>query len=371
LEQGTEVLNWGSQECLGPFASNRPELAREVRRRFGKHPMGNEIPVQESRARLEHIAKNLVAGARLKGELARWLMQTTEWDLFITVFAECHRGGHVLWPEPGNRETAVPSDALAEVYQAVDRAVGHVLDGVDLETTTVIVMSVHGMRANFTQEHFLHSLMERVNATFENEKMPIASAPDGKKNPIRMLREALPAQLQYRIATAVPAGVRDWVVKRAYSVVGQTPGFALPGSGEGYLRYNLVGREAAGVLPPGSERFQRYEGWLQKAFCAFKDVATDTPIVKEIVSTAKLYPGPRSELLPDLVIMWNDLLPSSEIYSDGWGRFSGKLTTGRTGEHQAKGFAIVTGNKRRLEGAPPLEHIVDFAAFTRHLVMNL
>jgi len=98
LGHGVEVINWGSQECLGPFSSNHPELAREVRRRFGKHPMGNEIPVQESTARLGLSSKNLVGGARRKSELSRWLMNTTDWDLFITVFAECHRGGHTLWP---------------------------------------------------------------------------------------------------------------------------------------------------------------------------------------------------------------------------------------------------------------------------------
>lgn len=371
LGQGLEVLNWGSQECLGPFSSNRAELAREIRRRFGKHPMGNEIPVQESRARLEQISNNLVAGARRKSELSRWLMQTTDWDLFVTVFAECHRGGHILWPEPEDRESAVPANALTEVYHAVDEAVGHVLDGADLETTTVVVFSVHGMRANFTQEHFVLPLMEQVNNTFAGELTQ--AQPAGKKNSMRMLREALPPQFQYAVARAVPAGVRDWVVKRAYCgglESRRTPGFAIPGSGEGYLRYNLVDRESAGALEVGSDEFDRYQQTLKETLMAFKDAATDTPIVRDIVSPATLYPGPRRHLLPDLVILWNELLPVPEIYSASSGHLTGKLTTGRTGEHQPKGFAIVTGNKRRLEGAPRLEHIVDFATFTRHLLVS-
>lgn len=373
LGQGVEVLNWGSQECLGPFSSNRPELAREIRRRFGKHPMGSEIPVQESTARLELNSKNLVSGAGLKSELSRWLMQSTEWELFVTVFAECHRGGHTLWPESGNCKSVVPANALMEVYQAVDQAVGHVLDGADMETTTVVVLSVHGMRANFTQEHFVLPLMEQVNSAFAGESISNAAPPSGKKNPMRMLREAVPAEFQYAVAKAVPAGVRDWVVKRTYCGgvdSRHTPGFALPGSGEGYLRYNLVGRETVGALEPGSEQFQRYQDTLKKTVMAFKDATTDAPIVRDIVSPATLYPGPRSNLLPDLVILWNELFPAPEIYADNGSRLTGKLTTGRTGEHQPNGFAIVTGNKRRLEGAPPLKHIVDFAEFTRHLLMN-
>lgn len=373
LGQGVEILNWGSQECLGPFSSNRPELAREVRKRFGKHPMGNEIPVQESTARLELSSRNLVSGAQRKSELSRWLMNNADWDLFITVFAECHRGGHILWPESGEGKSNVPPNALTEVYQAVDEAVGHVLDGADMETTTIIVLSVHGMRANFTQEHFVLSLMEHVNSAFAGEKISNAAPPSGRKNPMRMLREALPAEFQYSVAKAVPAGVRDWVVRRTYCGgfdPRHTPGFALPGSGEGYLRFNLVGREGVGALEPGSEEFKRYQETLKKTFMAFKDATTDTPIVKDIVSPATLYPGPRSKLLPDMVVLWNELFPAPEIYADNGSRLTGKLTTGRTGEHQPNGFAIVTGNKRRLEGAPPLEHIVDFAAFTRHLLIN-
>ena len=174
---------------------------------------------------------------------------------------------------------------------------------------------------------------------------------------MRMLREALPAQLQYMVAKAVPAGVRDWVVRRAYCGSldsRQTLGFALPGSGEGYLRYNLVGREAGGALHLDSERYQRYQNWLKENVFAFKDAATNTPIVRDIVFPAALYPGPRSGYLPDLIILWNDLLPAPEICSDSLGRLTGRLTTGRTGEHRPDGFVIVAGDKRRVEQAPPL-----------------
>jgi predicted AlkP superfamily phosphohydrolase/phosphomutase len=152
LEHGVEVINWGDHDLLGPYESNRPGLAREIRRRFGKPTMGHEVPVLKTRAQLERVRKDLVNSARRKGELSRWLLETTEWDFFLTVFGECHRGGHILWPEPVSGLTAVPPDGLLEVYQEVDQAVGHVLDGVDLSTTTVIVFSLHGMGVNLRQE---------------------------------------------------------------------------------------------------------------------------------------------------------------------------------------------------------------------------
>ena len=40
LKDGIEVSNWGVHNPFCPYAANRPEMARDIRRRFGKHPMG-------------------------------------------------------------------------------------------------------------------------------------------------------------------------------------------------------------------------------------------------------------------------------------------------------------------------------------------
>jgi predicted AlkP superfamily phosphohydrolase/phosphomutase len=370
LQRGVEVLNWGSQECLGAFQSNRPDLARAIRHRFGRHPMGEDVPVEEPPARLERLRGKLVAGARLKGELSRWLLETTDWDLFITVFAECHRGGHTLWPQRSAAGTGVPPDTLLDVYRAVDHAVGHVLDGVDPKTTTAVVFSVHGMRANYTQEHFVLPVLERLNARYQGKRAPEQPPPASGFNPVRALRTLLPARLQSVVAKALPDAVRDWVVRRAFcggldwSV---TPGFAIVASCEGYLRYNLAGRESDGMLEPNGEAFHRYERWLRDSFLALEDASTGKRVVKDVVSCADLYPGPRCRYLPDLVVLWDEVLPTTEIRSEELGRFEGRLTTGRTGDHQPGGFAAVLGSP---PGAPPLEHIVDFAGFVRHLLLQ-
>ena len=260
LDGGIEVLNWGAQERLGDFESNRPELEREIKRRFGLHPMGQDVPVEEPPERHEQLRKDLIAGARIKGELSRWLMERTEWDLFLTVFAECHRGGHVLWPAPGRGEEDEAMRPLLDVYRAVDDAVGHVREGLDAERTTLVVFSVHGMRANDTQEHFVPPVMERINALYRGESGPAEPPPTSGFNPMRALRAAVPAGLQKTLAKNLPDAVRDWVVRRSYCGGldwEKTPGFALLSSGEGYLRYNLAGRgirRLARAQQPGIRR---------------------------------------------------------------------------------------------------------------------
>ena len=91
--------------------------------------------------------------------------------------------------------------------------------------------------------------------------MSYGKVPVKKRGFMRTLRESLPARLQYMIARAVPFGVRDWVVERAYDGGidwDRTLGFVLLSGGESYIRYNLAGREAKGVLERESEQQTLY-----------------------------------------------------------------------------------------------------------------
>jgi hypothetical protein len=122
------------------------------------------------------------------------------------------------------------------------------------------------------------------------------------------------------------------------------------------------------MLEKGGELHQRYEKWLKESFFALKVVGTDAPLVKDIVSPTDLYPGPQGDHLPDLVILWNDLEPATQIYSDRLGRFAGRLGTGRTGNHRPDGFVVLAGDPRPADQESPLQHIVKLAPFVRNLL---
>ena len=162
LSWGMEIINWGSHDELGPFRTQPGSLKAEVRRRFGSHPMGPEIPVRKTPAQLEAIRRNLVAGAQRKAELTLWMLERGPWDFFLTVFGETHRGGHLLWPESETEGEG----ALLDVYRAVDRAVGEVFDVLKQRFATVMIFALHGMGRNTSQEHFMPKIMDRVNRRF-------------------------------------------------------------------------------------------------------------------------------------------------------------------------------------------------------------
>jgi predicted AlkP superfamily phosphohydrolase/phosphomutase len=365
LERGTEIINWGSHDELGPFRTRPASLRSEIIRRFGRHPMGSEIPVRKTAAQLEEIRRNLVAGAARKAEVTTWVLEREPWDFFLAVFGETHRGGHLLWPE----SEAEGEDALLDVYRAVDRAVGVVLDAMRGRFDTVVLFALHGMGRNTSQEHFMPRIMDRANARFHPRPgtADVPGAPvhaGGQRSLVRVLRERVPAGLQNAIARAVPVAVRDAVVSRQVSAGhdwARTPGLALLADLNGYLRWNLRGREARGILEPDGPEHRRYVERLVGALEGLR-MAGEAALVRDVRCSKDDYPGPRSAHLPDAIVRWAGAAPVSKVRSAALGELVAEPGTGRGGNHRFEGFCVIIDERgtRTAPGDGPA-HIADLA----------
>src|SRR5262249_55638088 len=221
------------------FSVQPKELEGQLRRAFGARTMRPEIPVPKSAAQRRRLRDEVIASAARKGACTKWLVGRQDWDLFITVFGETHRAGHLFWPAPGNGESATDDlgSALLECYQAVDRAIGDVMaTGVDANTV-LIVFSVHSMGPNHSQEHFMRPLIDRINERFELSGIKRVPPTRRSRGVMHVLRERLPARLQHAIGRAVPLRWRDAVVSRAVTSGydwPRTPGIAILASETGF-----------------------------------------------------------------------------------------------------------------------------------------
>jgi predicted AlkP superfamily phosphohydrolase/phosphomutase len=353
LDAGIEVTNFGCHDSLAEVESNQRGLARDIVDRFGTHPMRCEIPVDRGVRELRRIRDDLVSGARLKGEVSRWLLDARRSDFFITVFGECHRAGHILWPDGLRSQTLPPADSVLDVYRAVDQSLGLMLDAIDLSETTVMLFSLHGMGANDSKNYFIQDLMDRVNVRFaEHEPQLFGSARPRQHSIVRGLREVAPAALQNLIASSVPSAVRDAVVDRSYTAGhdwAHTPAIGVLADWSAYIRFNLRGRERDGMLDDESRR--RYEDWLRSCFMSLRDAATGESLVDEIHFTNQDSTGARRSLLPDAIVTWTPIEPPARIDSHLIGNLIGQLRNGRRGNHRADGFLITMG--------PGFEHGTD------------
>lgn len=362
---GTEVTNWGSQSYLGMKSSN-PKLLQEIKKRFGNHPMGHDVLLKKTPKKLESIFQETLEGVRTRGQLLRYMLAQTDWKLFLGAFTECHRAGHIFWPYDDN------DTKLLTIFQAIDDEIGKLLDLINLENTTVVIFSLHGMGPNYTQMHFLPQIMDRINEEFVYKKLGLNKAQPQQKSLFRILRENLPTELQYIIAQRTSDAVRDKVVEKQYIGAkdwGNTLGFLIPSGSEGYIRLNLKGREKFGCLELDSEQYHQYRNFVVDCFKSLKLASTGETIVKRVMFADEVYPGSCSDLLPDIIVNWKELEPAEELDSEILGKMKAQLETGRGGNHRDGSFAIVAGASKPSEQIP-LNKISDFANFTKTLIKN-
>ncbi len=149
-------------------------------------------------------------------------------------------------------------------------------------------------------------------------------------------------------------GATEWASTRA---------FAHPADNQGYVRFNIEGRERDGIVAPGEVDALVEE--IAVGLATFSD-PDGAPAVAEVVRIAERYPGDRSERLPDLAVRWLQR-PATSLTGVRSPRF-GEVTrrgsgSGRSGNH-TPGDAwalVVPGASSAREPTRPAR-LVDVAA---------
>ncbi|NUT01515.1 MAG: hypothetical protein HOP96_11120, partial [Sphingomonas sp.] len=301
-----QITNW-SYQSSGNAKSSDPEVLKEIQRRFGKRPIGPEVPVPKTERQCRAIRDQLIAAVRAKADATLHLMQRP-WGLFVTGWYEAHRAGHNLWPVEGDFASEAAPDAMLAVYEETDRQLGRVLAEIERSgvPTSLLLFSLHGMEPNRAQDHFLIEILRRLNRLYLGRSAGRSDRPKAF-NAMSFLRAALPPTLQYRTASLLGEDVQDWVVNRAL-VAGrdwaETPSVPVLSGGEGLIRLNVKGREVPGFFEPGSAEMSDYVDWLRDRLSAIRVSETGERLIKAITLTDDRYTGPRRHFLPDLVIEW-------------------------------------------------------------------
>jgi hypothetical protein len=162
-------------------------------------------------------------------------------------------------------------------------------------------------------------------------------------------RKLLPDALRHRLAQRVDTASVDWARTRA---------FCLPTDLEGYIRVNLRGREPQGSVAPGEE-YRRVLDQLTAALEALTLTESGRGAVRAVLRTDDLYPGPRRDYLPDLIVLWAEGAPFPALSSPAVGTVAGTSPDGRPGTHVPPGYLIRAGKGAGSLGG--LRHISEIA----------
>ena len=401
---GWQILGWGAHSPRCPSHSDPEGLLEELVAKYGTHPTYKKDDVHSmgDAAAMARLKAGLLTGIERRVAICKDLLQREPWDLFLTYFSELHSAQHYFWhlsqrDHPLYEAFALPGeDPLLDVFKAVDAAVGALLDAVP-SGATVVVFSDHGMESNTTDVPslvFLPELLYRLafpgktglaNGRAGTTPPPLIRPREDRswrsslyglktdRNPLtRWMRQNLPtAWFHYAIEKRLgmngvplcpddcPLGAQPpmwyapaWRQMRA---------FALPSFSEGYVRLNVRGREAAGIVPP--EAYGTVCDEVAAELRRLINARTGEPMVRDVARTRADAFHPR---LPDerpadadLIVMWTSR-PADVVDHPRAGRI-GPVPFKRSGSHVHRGFFMARGTGIPAARRLPEAHALDLA----------
>ncbi|HEV3469780.1 MAG TPA: alkaline phosphatase family protein [Pyrinomonadaceae bacterium] len=355
LSQGFEISEWGAHDVLeGRTEFGPADLSELLTKEFAPHPLSLDrldAAGPEDREALQRVRRGCAEGARLRGELGARLLGERRPQLAVVVFPEIHHAAHYLWhgvgPEHGfygggaRRGSQGFEGALAEVCREVDAAVARLVEAAG-PGAAVLVFSLHGMRPTRGIPNFLGPLLcERGFARLAGWRSlswrgravsALAAAKRLAPAPLKKLYyKSLPQTATQRLARPTMMPAYDWSRTRA---------FALPTDQHGWVRVNLKGREAEGVVPAAE-----YESVCAEVEGTLRGLLTrdGRRVVRDVLRTAGGVGEALGSLLPDLVVHWDDAAFDTPLRLRG-ARLEAPPTGMKfTGQHAPEGFCVARG----------------------------
>jgi predicted AlkP superfamily phosphohydrolase/phosphomutase len=350
---GAQLANWGAHATHTRRSSHPDSLLADIRSRFGDFPVQECDAVDTTPRALVRLRQQVLEGVRLHGRVFRWLMQHMEWHEFFAVFSAPHCIGHHCWhgldvshPRHDEARQHGFSNAIEEVYRAIDHEIGEMLKMVGLETR-VMVFAAHGMGPLCHGSWNLQQILDLLGHGHPAGRgVPTRARWEGTRNFLRTLRVAMPGAMQFKVADLLPRAIHDELLFRLNAGRRRWEGcraFAVPNNDSvGAIRINVKGRDKNGIVEPGEEYRQ-----LCKQIAADLQELTDpvsgNPIVSRITMTQKQFHGPFLDGLPDLTVLWNQSFRWSSVHSSSLGSLTIPVQDRRTGSHRPDGFLLVAG----------------------------
>ncbi|MDX6750772.1 alkaline phosphatase family protein [Geminicoccaceae bacterium 1502E] len=324
---------------------------RRLAGRFGPPPLGPEAYGRRTAAELLQLREQALAATRQMGAIGEAMLSEESWDLFVLVFGAMHRAGHYLWDLGqldqamlGGEEKALLRSALDEVYEEADKALGRMLEAAPAGSR-VMVFALHGMGPNNGWSERFQQIAGQAEAT--------KAAGPRRPTALQRLKGVLPRSMVQRIMSSLPESSQRHLVpflsRRLHDWSG-TRWFALPSDLNGFLRVNLQGREAQGIVEPGPA-FEALCEELCESFLRLEEVETGAPVVRAVERTDDFVPpdDPARPFLPDLLVNWQELATTStagvRFPSGGqvrWHRGE-RFLSGRSGNHRPIGWFAASG----------------------------
>jgi len=326
-----------------------PELRNELFARFPNYRYAPDGLGELMKAgRIKQAIAEWLKLIEIQTAAAEYLLTTRPVDFFMTVFTASDWAGHNLWDQ-----TESTSNALLEIYRALDVAVARLLDHTD-DATHVYVISDHGMGRHTGASYRLAQWLEEKAYMVRRDSSKARSAV------IDAGRKAARGLLPVSVRERVKAGIgRERVEKLQaaekdsfYSSIDWQQTLAYTEPGRHVININLEGRNANGIVRQEqynavcSRMIGDLEGWTDRK---------GNKVVDHVARCDDVYSGPFTARASDLYVYWNPSAeagePPDEVRARGfwW-----------TGDHRLEGILICRGPGIRQKNKIDSPTVYDF-----------
>jgi predicted AlkP superfamily phosphohydrolase/phosphomutase len=354
---GIQLVGWGPHATFQPCVSYPPDLAARVQARYGRYPVTTCDDHGRGPREFARMRRALLSAVESRRRILLDLMGEQPWDLFFAVFAETHCAGHQFWhlhdpshPDHDGGPEELRS-ALRDVYVAVDKAIGTLMEAAGPETQ-VVLFSVHGMKPQYHGRDLLPTLMDWWGMRGGEN---IAPDPARKRSAsvrrpmLDALRERIPLRWQYVVKRRLPSWIERRLMGRfiggpATSL--RARAFCVPNNDlNAAIRINAIGRDSLGIVPAGRP-FDELREFLMLRMQEVVNPATGRAAFEDVTLIQEQFDGDYGDRLPDISALWSNEHPITALYSPGYGTVTGAHRDQRTGGHNAEGFLAMS----RLDG---------------------
>lgn len=365
-----------------------PELHTELLAQVGEIPIEMDLMQYSGSQRELEFLQAALEAMEMRTRVGEYLInRDPDWGVFMVTWTITDRVQHFFWKYRDEEHRAYHTDrgaklrdVISQVYERVDCELGKMLEQIDLEHDTVIVVSDHGFgpkRKNvylnrWLEEQGLFSYKEPYALRQWRVGLRVVSLGGalqrlGFQHPIteklRRLRMPMP-----QLEKLPPYLLVDWSKTKAYN--------NFVGSEEGIF-INLSGREPEGIVAPGSE-YEALRDEIIARLHELVDPEDGLPVVDNVQRREELYSGPCVEAAPDLILTMREhsympgvTLRTPEVFrATDDPRIAAHEQESESGQHRDDGIFVMAGracaaNGERFTGAeiidvyPTLLYLLD------------
>lgn len=367
---GLQASGWGSELNVAAPMSQPPGLMHELEQAHGADPKLSQVmrvfdPVTAAVERsyvlpnlyvpatTRDFRQRLVLAVQRRTQILLDLLRRGHWDLFLAVFVESHSANHALWHlgEAHPLADASEGHAQLDVMQAIDRAIGQVLQALPADQHAMVYTLDHTVAntMDLPSMGLLPELLYRWNFPGQVALAPGAADPAA----------AAATHWKHAVWACCTAAARTRLESPAQQEADGEPlswnpanwfrplwpdmrAFALPSVSDGYIRVNLRGREARGLVDPAD--FDAVLDELTALVQGLVNPHTGGAAVARVVRTRRR-PEDEPHIPPDLVVCWDEQAPTDRLDSPALTRRGddghlGPLPYFRSGGHVAHGSPV-------------------------------